>query len=139
MTPKKRAVIIPLQKEGLSYREISRRVGVSKSTVERAIRLVNETGQYATRKRTGRPRVTTKRDDIAIKRAVEKNPFISSAEIKTEMTSLQASSRTIRRRLFTDFKLPCRRAAKKPMLTEQQRKKRLTFCRKYKNWTVRDW
>ena len=139
ITPKKRAVCVALQKEGLSCREIARRVGISKSSVDRAVQLMKETGQYSSRKRSGRPRVTTSRDDSAIKRAVTKNPFISSEEIRAQLPNTAVSSRTIRRRLLVDFKLPSRRAARKPMLTEVQRKKRLVFCRKYKNWTERQW
>jgi transposase len=139
VTPKKRAVCVALKNEGLSYREIADRVGISKSSVDRAIQLVKETGQYSSRKRSGRPPVTTKREDSAIRRVVQKNPFISSADIKTELPHLQASTRTIRRRLFVKFKLPSRRAARKPLLTQLQLKKRLAFCKKYKNWTVQQW
>jgi transposase len=139
ITPKKRAVCVALKKEGLSCREIAHRVGVSKSSVDRAIQLVKKTGQYTSRKRSGRPRVTTKREDSLIRRVVQRNPFISSADVKTELPHVTASTRTIRRRLLVDFKLPCRHAARKPLLNKLQLKKRIAFCKKYKNWTVQQW
>lgn len=139
ITPKKRAVCVALQKEGLSCREIASRVGISKSSVDRAVKLLKETGQYDSRKRSGRPTVTTKREDSAIKRVVKKNPFISSADIKNELPHLLASARTVRRRLLVNFNLPSRRAARKPLLTKLQLKKRLAFCRKYKMWTTQQW
>ena len=35
--------------------------------------------------------------------------------------------------------MPARRAAKKPLLTKAMKKKRLDFCRKYKDWTSEQW
>lgn len=67
-----------------------------------------------------------------------KNPTISSSEITGQLTK-RVSERTIRRRLSSEFKLPCRVAAKKPLLNDEQRKKRIAFCKKYKHWTAREW
>jgi transposase len=139
LTPKKRSAIVALRNEGLTYREIGAKLHVSKSSVERAVKLVSETGQYNHRQRSGRPRTTTKHDDMMIKRLCQKNPFISSVDIKAELPYMKFSPRTIRRRLQVDCKLLSRRAARKPLLTEAQRKKRLAFCKKYKDWTVKDW
>ena len=73
-----------------------------------------------------------------MKRLVLKNPGLTSSDIKECMQSC-ASTRTIRRRLVTDFNLRSRRPAKKPLLTPVQMKKRVQFCKRHKDWTVRQW
>lgn len=138
ITPKKRAVCIALKKEGLSCREIADRTGISKSSVNRAIQIFNETGQYCSRKRSGRPKVTSPRDDLAIRRLIQKNPFMSSTDVQAEVP-VEVSDRTIRRRLLDKFNLRSHRAAKKPLLTAVQAKKRVLFCKKYRNWTEKQW
>ena len=120
ITPKKRAVCIALKKEGLSCREIADRTGISKSSVDRAVHIFNETGQYCSRRRPGRPKITTSRDDLAIKRLIVKNPFMSCADVKAELP-VKVSARTVRRRLVDKFNLRSHRAAKKPLLTKAQR------------------
>ncbi len=47
------------------------------------------------------------------------------------------ADRTVQHTLQKELKMPSRVAAMKPLLT--QKKKRLAFCKKYKNWTSADW
>ncbi len=49
------------------------------------------------------------------------------------------SERSIQRHLQITLKLPSRSAAQKPLLTPKMKKKRLAFCRAYKDWTAKDW
>ncbi len=44
------------------------------------------------------------------------------------------SVRMIQHLLKKQLGLPARKAAKKPLLTQQMIQKRLKFCQKYKNW-----
>jgi hypothetical protein len=46
---------------------------------------------------------------------------------------------TVQHALQKELKMPSRVAAMKPLLTQKMRKKRLAFCKKYKNWTSADW
>ena len=128
ITPKKSSVIVAYAKDGLSYSEIARKVSVSKSAVGKVIKRYNETGGVSRSVGSGRPRITSKRLDNTIRRAAIKNPFITSNEIAASLPS-PVSARTIRRRLLVDFKLPCRRPSRKPLLTKTQRMKRLQFCK----------
>jgi transposase len=139
LTPKKRSVIVALAKEKLSYSAIAERVRCSKATVSKTLKLVNETGGVASRKRSGRPRCTSHRDDLAMLKTIKKQPFLTAADLKAELPCVTASLRTIRRRLCDEFKLRSRRAARKPLLNSAQVKKRLKFCSKYKNWTTAQW
>lgn len=139
LTPKKRSVIVALAKEDLSYSAIAQRVGCSKASVCKTLKLFNETGGMVSRPRSGRPRCTTPRDDFAMVRAIKKQPFMTSADVRAELPSVNVSLRTIRRRLCDEFQLRSRRAARKPLLNSMQVKKRLQFCQKYKKWTAKEW
>lgn len=139
LTPKKRSVIIALAKEKLSYSAIAERVGCSKSSVGKTLKLFSETGGVVSRQRSGRPRCTTPRDDVAMMKTIKKQPFLSAADIKAELPCVRASLRTIRRRLCDEFKLRSRCAARKPLLNSKQVKKRIQFCQRYKNWTPAQW
>ena len=138
MTPKKRAVIHQYHMDGLKISEISGKLVIPRKTVSNIVHRIRETGSAEAGQHTGRPRATTQREDLLIRRAVVKEPHMSSMQIKVECRT-NVSTRTIRRRLSDEFGLRAYRAAKKPLLNTTQRKKRLNFCIKYKNWTVHDW
>ena len=124
-----------------STRQIAKDTGISQSTVSYTINKFNRTGEATPGTRTGRPRVTTKRDDRTIAHYACKDPFISATEIKRNLPLSVAniSVDTIKRRLRQHFKAPIRRTARKPLLTTTMLKKRLAFCKKYKNWSQADW
>ena len=124
-------------KDGLRQVEICERLNLTKSTVCKLAAKYNSTGSVEAGKSSGRPRVTSKREDNRFRRCAVINPLSSSEVIKIE-TATVASTRTIRRRLF-DTGLLARRPAKKPLLNQQQRLKRIKFCKKYINWTSEDW
>ena len=85
LTPKKRSVIVALAKEKLSYSAIARRVGCSKASVGKTLKLFDETGGVFSRQRSGRPRCTTRRDDISMLKAIKKQPFLSASDVKKEV------------------------------------------------------
>jgi transposase len=138
ITPKKSAVIIAYGKDGLSYRKIAEKVGVSQASVGKIIKRHRECGRYVRRTGSGRRRKTSPRDDNAIRRLAVRNPFITSNEVAASVP-FAVSARTIRRRLLRDFNLPSRRPARKPLLNAVQRRKRLVFCQRHKNWTTTEW
>ena len=138
ITPRKRAIIGQYIRDGLKQKVICERLQLPQATVSHIMKKFKETGSVDAGKSTGRSRVTTVRDDTAIKICSKKNPSYSSVEIKNE-AKVMASCRTIRRRLSKEFGLSARRPAKKPMLNKKQRDKRLVFCKKYKHWTEKEW
>jgi hypothetical protein len=90
--------------------------------------------------RSGRPSKTNFRQDLRLKRYVEKFPFKSARELKNEVQGWHdVSVRTIQEWLQKRMGLPSRRAAKKPLLTEAMKRKRLAFAKKYRSWTASDW
>ena len=88
-----------------------------------------------------RKRKTTARPDHLSRREMLLRPSITPASLKNKHPKLLegVSIRTIQHQLKNDFGLPCRRAAKKPLLTEKMRKKRLTFAKNYQHWTPQQW
>jgi transposase len=136
--------IVALHKEGMSFKSISDRLHVTKSTahfwVTRAKATPSE--ECPTPKiRPGRATKTSKLTDDLIKRVVMKQPTISAREIKMAHIDLlkDVSIRTIQHRLQKDLHMPARCPAKKPLLTSKMRAKRLQFCNKHKDWTAADW
>jgi transposase len=138
ITPRKCSIVVQYHKDGRSVRDIAETLKLPKSTVQNCVMRFKTTGSVESRPRSGRPRITDMRHDNRMKRLVLSNPSLTSNEIKENMQS-PASTRTIRRRLVTEFGLRSRRPAKKPFLTPAQMKKRVEFCQMYKNWSVQKW
>ena len=90
---------------------------------------------------SGRKQKTTARTDHLLRQEMLLRPSITPASLKQKHPKLLegVSTRTIQHRLKNDLGLPCRRAAKKPLLTEKIRKKRLTFAKNYQHWTPQQW
>ena len=136
-----RAQIVILHKEGLSEREIIKRISRSKTAVHQAIMRFKNFGSYKDKKRSGRPSKTTPRDDHLIRRIVLKSPTASCKKIRSALlqkgTSIHRT--TVSRRLVHEFKLKAHKPAKKPRLTNAMKAKRLAFAQKYAHWDEDRW
>lgn len=124
-----------------STRTIAADLHIPQSTVAYTIKTFKETGSSTPRPRSGRPKVTTSRDDTAIGRMATVDPFITATTIKQQLSEAcpNVSVDTIKRRLRHKFGSSVRRAAAKPLLTAKMKKQRIAFCEKYKNWTIEQW
>lgn len=137
-----RAQVIALMKQNLSQVAISNAVQRSRRFVQETIKRFLETGSYQSRKRSGRPSLSTPRTDRVVRRAVLKSPHKTAPEILKAVGNsfvTPPSYTTMKRILHTRLKLPARRPAHKPLLNVVQRRKRLDFCRTYRNWTPEQW
>ncbi|GFW11458.1 uncharacterized protein TNCV_3809771 [Trichonephila clavipes] len=105
----KRYKIIHLKEDGYSMRQIAAKVPCGLSTVVRTLKRFSETNFIADRGRSGRPRKTSLRED-----------------------------RTVRGRLLGIGLRGCK-ARPKPLLTEFQRKRRLTWATEHSLWTIKYW
>ncbi|MPC18825.1 Transportin-3 [Portunus trituberculatus] len=129
-----KSMIMALVGEGLSNREIGRKLRRSESAIRRTKKAAAVLGSGAVperKKGTGRKRKTHPRTDKLLEREVKKDPFITAKELKEEHANVlgEVSVRTIQDRLQKHLKLPCRRTARKPLLTEKMKKQRLDFCK----------
>lgn len=137
----KRAQIVILHNEGVSERQISKKVGCSKTAVHQAVVKFKSCASYADKKKSGRPRKTTPRDDNLIRRTVVRSPTSSANKIRSLLllkgTTVDRS--TVSRRLSKEFGLKAYKPARKPKLTAAMRAKRLSFAKKYVAWDEIKW
>ena len=124
--------------------KVSADLNVSRQTVYTSLKATKGLPESTVPKRkigSCRKRKTTARTDHLLRRKVLLRPSITPASLKKKHPKLLegVSIRTIQHRLKNDLGLPCRRAAKKPLLTEKMRKKRLIFAKNYQHWTPQQW
>ena len=136
-----RAQIVALQGQNLYKRQIPAQMGCSKTAVHQAIAKYQQDGSYTDKKRTGRPRVTTAREDNVIRRIVVRSPTSSMKKIRAELLrrGRRISHMTVSRRLSKEFNLKSYKPAKKPKLTANMKTKRLQFANNHQHWTAEQW
>ncbi|KAK3557198.1 hypothetical protein QTP70_024674 [Hemibagrus guttatus] len=93
------------------------------------------------RKKCGKKRCTTNRENRSLMRIVKQNPFKNLNELHKEWTEegVKASRATIYRRGRKEGVYSCRIPLVKLLLNHRQRQRRLTWAKEKKNWTVAQW
>jgi len=79
-----RAQIKILKEQKMSQSRIASILNISQSAVSRCLARIKEMGSMKSRKRQGRPRVTTAAGDRRIRRAAVKHPTWSSVNIAVD-------------------------------------------------------
>lgn len=132
---------VTLANEGLSYRTIAGRLGVSHSTVSRVVRRFRETNDHKRRPGQGRPRVTTAVHDRFIRLRALRERFTTSRAIQMQLRAIhnvQPCVETVARRLRSS-NLKVRIPARGPALTPEHRRARLQFAREHIGWNIENW
>ena len=134
-----KAQIATMYNEGKSISQIAKEMKVSKSTVSLWCHRAQggEMEESLKRKKgSGGVRKIKKETDVILKRLVSEKPRITAKEIKKLHPDVlkDVSVRIIQNHLNKNLNLPSMHAAKKPLLTAAMKAKRLTFCKKYKDW-----
>ena len=80
LTDVQRGRAIALLMQGQSQQQVANHFGVNVSTIERLVRRLRETGHLADRPRSGRPRVTSRRQDRTIRLAHLRNRHLTATE-----------------------------------------------------------
>lgn len=140
-TPRKRASIVALHKQGLSVRKIEWLGYGKRSAINNIIKRFQTEGTTSPRKRSGRPRLSSIRSDRSLVRLSLLNKFKGSQELATDWfasTGVSSSASTVRSRLVSAG-LKSYRPARKPLLTNFQRLRRLRFARNHATWSLQDW
>ena len=116
-------------------------MGCSKTAVHQAIAKYEQDGSYTDKKRTGRPRVTTAREDNVMRKIVVRSPTSSMKKIRAELLrrGRRISHMTDSRRLSEEFNLKSYKPAKKLRLTAAMKTKRLQFANNHQHWTAEQW
>ncbi|KAK3554037.1 hypothetical protein QTP70_019150 [Hemibagrus guttatus] len=133
LTVVQKTIIDSLHKEGKPQTFIAKEAGCSQSAVSKH---VNRT--LSGRKKCGRKRCTTNRENRSLMRIVKQNRFKNLRELHKEWSEagVEASRSTTHRRV-KEFGYSCRIPLVKPLLNHRQCQRRLTWAKK--NWTVAQW
>jgi transposase len=120
--------IIGMYTTGMSFKAIGRQMGYHYTVVSRLVRKHTQTNNGKTLPRSGRPWVTSDRDDKALQRLVRWMPFATSPILKQRwLPNRRLSTRTLRNRLKSAG-LKSRRVIKRPLLADRHRRTRLAWC-----------
>ena len=97
-------------------------------------------GKLNGRKKCGRKRCTSNRDNRSLERIVKRSPFKNLGEIHKEWTAAGVSaSRATTHRRVQDIGFNCRIPCVKPLLNQRQHQRHLTWDKDKKDWTVAQW
>jgi hypothetical protein len=133
-----RAAIVVLDKQGLSRTEVAQQAGTSLPTVRRWLKHYEEQKDVADEHRSGRPRCTDEAADINIAVTARVEPHLMSPGIKRKLDLSDVSVSTIKRRCV-EAGLPGRISRHVFQLTDEHKRKRLSFAGGYQRWTEDDW
>ena len=113
--------------------QVVRRFNVLRSTIRRLVRRVTVTGTFADRPRSGRPRVTSVRQDNFIRRHL-RDRFVTAESTSCVVVGNRARSirrYTVRKRL-RERGITCRRPYRGLVLTLRHRHQRLIWARNHR-------
>ncbi|CAF1087238.1 unnamed protein product [Brachionus calyciflorus] len=123
-----------MRKQGKTLETIGRELNRAISCIKRIIDRYNETNSYKDRPRSGRPRISTQKDDRNLIRLLKKNRTEPSHVLANQWklsNGKTASSSLFRRRLLAK-KLEWKFAVKKSRLSANHVKARKAFCKMVK-------
>ena len=141
LTPAERERAVGLLTAGEDPRAVAVAFNVHLATIYRLQQRFTATGVTDDRPRTGRPRVTTQRQDCHIFRHHVRDRFQTANETgRNTLGNHQRliSGQTVRRRL-AERDLENRRPARVLVLTRRHRLARLQWARNHANWNWRQW
>ena len=124
-----RGQAIALLMQGQRQQQGARHFGVHVSTIERLVRRLRKTGRVADRPRSGRPRVTSQRQDRAIRLAHLRNRHLTATETAVNTVGSQnrrIHPKTVRNRL-REFGLRARRPNVDLPLNRARRARRMAW------------
>ena len=92
--------IIGMHTTVMSFKAIGRQIGYHYALVSRLVRKHTQVNNVKNLPRSGRPRVTSDRDDKALQRLVRRMPFATTPVLKQHwLPNRRLSTRTVRNRL----------------------------------------
>ena len=141
LTPDERGRALGWLDNGLSEREVARRLQRSHSVVQRLRERFRTTGSTAERPRSGRPRTTTRRQDRYLVNAALRDRSCNATVLRTVLrnaTNANICTQTVRNRLHEN-NLRARRPAVRSRLTPAHRVRRLAWARQHLGWTRQQW
>jgi hypothetical protein len=120
---------------------VARVLGVSRCSIQRAVKRFPEAKCYTRRVGSVRKRSTTARDDHFLTLTILRNRDTTAVRTWNELQEVRAvavSERTARRRL-EEHGLSARTLAHCPLLTREHRVSRLLIAHEHRNWGIAEW
>ena len=134
-----RRKIIGMHTTGMSFKAIGRHMGYHYAVVSRLVRKHTQTNNVKDLSRSGKPRVTSDRDDWALQCLVRRMLFASSPVLEQHwLPNRRLSTRSVRHRLQS-ARLKSRRVVKCSLLADRHRRTRLAWCLARRGWNLRTW
>ncbi|KAH7933919.1 hypothetical protein HPB49_019144 [Dermacentor silvarum] len=125
-----RRQIVDLSLQAYTQRQISEMTNRPLSTVNRIVQAYRKGRRIKDAPRKARPKVTTEDEDMAIVVAAVDRPAASVLKIKNSVGLERVSETTVKRRMY-EAGLKSRTAARKPIVSEANKQKRLEFARQH--------
>ena len=143
LTDVQRGRAIALLMQGQRQQQVANHFGVNVSTIERLVRRLRETGHLADRPRSGRPRVTSRRQDRKIRLAHLRNRHLTATETALNTVGThnrQISPKTVGSRL-REIGLRARRPYVGLPLTQARRLRRMAWLKAHapRLFPMRQW
>jgi transposase len=141
LTPSDTARAIALIQDGRSKYYVARVLGVSRCSIQRAVKRFPETKGYTRRVRSGRKRSTTARDGHFLTLTILRNRDTTAVRARNELQEVRGvavSERIVRRRL-EEHGLSARTLAHCLLLTREHLVTRLLIAHEHRNWGIEEW
>ncbi len=129
---------------GSSLREVAQHYNVNTKTIRRLMVKHRESGSVDDKPRSGRPKVTTERQDRYLVITALRNRKQTAKELNNSLQNTvppgarRISCQTVRRRLH-GVHLHARKMIKKPHLLRRHKQARLTWSQTHANWRIVNW
>lgn len=124
--------------QGASHVDVARRFGCARITITRLMQRLRQTGQTSDRPRSGRPRVTTPREDRYIRVLHLRNRTVTATSTAATALGHRISRQTVYRRL-RQYGIRPRHPYRGPFLTPRHRHDRLMWARRVLRWQRWNW
>ena len=121
--------------------EIFKKLKISYNGVYYSLQRTAQMGSNQNRKRSGRPRWTTKQEDKQIRVSSLRNRCLTGPQLAASLNGTHktpVSTSTVKRQV-RDAGLLGRVEKKKPYLRLANKKKRLRWPKEHRHWTEEDW
>ena len=141
MTPQEHLRAIGMIQAGITNRQVAIALNCDHRIIDRLWDRDVQTGTTTDRPRSGRPRVTSARDDQYIAKCALRQRSLNSRRLREQFragTNINVSDQTIRNRLHAR-NLRARRPVVRQPLTRQHRIARRQWALVHRRWTRAEW
>lgn len=141
LTEQQRWIGIGMLQTGSRQVDVARNLNVSQSVVSRLWNRYQNFRTVADLPRTGRPRVTTRRQDQLLVTQALRTRTLNATQLQQHLqqtTGIRVSTQTVRNRLH-QVQLASRRPFVALPMSPQHRRARMDWCQRHHRWTNQQW